>query len=414
MDWKRLRARSGCVWQWMLIVLAVLAGGAPVQAQRCVPTDVTVRKANPSMTGQPVKVIAFGTSLMWGNGLKEPDTFRYLVADWVAERTGRPVALTTFAHSAALLGLPATGAVLEGNSDWAVGDLNYSVPTVHQQIDCATSLPDTADADLILLEGCINEVGAESIPLPWTNAIDLKKRTQAACGGAMKTELTHLSRVYPRATVVVVGYFPLVSDRSITGWFHGTRRLKKHAKKVYSVQHPGKPEPPAPKRSKKEERNVMADNSELFYQTSKQEILNAVDNVDINIVHARQIIFAPLPEVMLASGTRTVDPNFAFGAPGHRLWWVPIPILWHWAFFRDEKYGFRYGECRKYVTKLEEKLICPVNPAFHPNRLGAKMYADSITAVIPPDSLSRWKTAAAQAETLPPVPRANVAGMAAN
>jgi hypothetical protein len=44
-------------------------------------------------------MIAFGTSLMWDKGLKDPHSFRYLVAEWVVEKTGRPAALTTFAHS---------------------------------------------------------------------------------------------------------------------------------------------------------------------------------------------------------------------------------------------------------------------------------------------------------------------------
>ena len=101
----------------------------------------------------------------------------------------------------------------------------------------------------------------------------------------------------------------------------------------------------------------------------------------------------------MPNGARTVDPDFAFGAPKHRLWWVPIPIIWHWAFFADEKYGVRHDECNEYVRKLEEKLICPVNVAFHPNAAGAKMYADAITTVIPQNAVDQWKAAAAQSES---------------
>jgi hypothetical protein len=399
-----LRKWRTYAWQCGLIVFALVSSRASLQAQ-CKVTDPAMANSivvNPIMTGHPVKIIAVGTSLMWGNGLKEKDTFRHLVANWVAERTGQPVMLTTFAHSAALLGPPVPGTVLEGDANWGVGDLNYSVPSVSEQIDCAASLPDTTDVDLILLDGCINEVGAETIPLPWTDPNDLKHRTQTACGGTMKTALTHVAKVYPKATVIVVGYFPLVSGQSITGWFHGTQRLKKHAVKVYSARHKGQPRSQGPKLSKSADRDRMADNSELFYQTSKQEIFNAIDDVDKNILHVQQIIFAPLPEVTLADGTRTVDPNFAFGAPEHRLWWVPIPILWHWAFFRDDKYGIRHDECGKYVTNFEEKLVCPVNSSFHPNVAGAKMYADSITAVIPLDLLKHWQAPATQAEKFHP------------
>jgi hypothetical protein len=386
-----------CAWS----MLAVAICGVQLYAQSCivphVVTDtVVVTPADRNVTGQPLKMIAFGTSLMWGNGLKGPHTFRYLVAESVAEKSGRPVALTTFAHSAALLGVPQPGADLEGDSNWDVGDLNYSLPAVHQQIDCAAGLPETKDADLILMDGCINEVGAESIPLPWTDPNDLKQRTESACGALMRVELTHLAQMYPQSMTVVVGYYPLVSDRSITGWFRGTEKLKRHAKKVYAARHPSQTQPSDPKLSKKERQKKMKDNSEIFYKTSKHEISAAVDYVDNNVLHTKQMIFAPLPEVTLPDGTRTVDPDFAFGAPEHQLWWIPIPILWHWAFFADEKYGIRHDECNKYVTKLEEKLICPINNAFHPNVPGAKMYADSIVKVIPPDALDRWKAVAEQ------------------
>jgi hypothetical protein len=405
------------IWGWRLpiavrvrfrLVLAVgmvaAVFGGPMYA-RCVATNSVIvpeagkrARAQP-LTGQPLKMTAFGTSLMWDNGLKNPHSFGYLVAKWLSEKTARPVALTTFAHSSALLGPPDAGATLEGDPNWGVGDLNSSEPTVHAQIDCAAGLPGTADADLILMEGCINEVGAETIPLPWTNQDELRRRTEHACGEVMTTELTHLAQAYPRAMVVVVGYYPLVSRQSITGWFRGTERLKKHAKKAYAARHPQQPAPHTPKRSHDADRDTMADNSELFYKTSKHEISKAVDYVDANVLHSRQMIFAPMPEVTLPNGTRTVDPNFAFGAPKHRLWWVPIPIIWHWAFFADEKYGVRHNECNEYVKKFEEKLICPVNVAFHPNVAGAKMYADSIEAVIPQDAVNRWMAAAAQSES---------------
>jgi hypothetical protein len=384
------------------MVAAVFSG--PLHAS-CVATDSVVvpktskRATVQPLTGQPLRIIAFGTSLMWDNGLKDSHSFRYLVAKWVAEKTGRRVALTTFAHSSALLGVPDAGATPEGDANWGVGDLNSSEPTVHAQIDCASSLPDTADADLILMEGCINEVGAETIPLPWTKPEELKKSTEDACGRVMTIELTHLAQVYPRAMVVVVGYFPLVSYQSITGWFRGTQRLQKHAKKVYAARHPQRAMPQTPRRSNDADRDIMADNSELFYQMSKQKISDAVKDVDANVLHSKQMIFAPLPEVTLPDGTRTVNPDFAFGAPKHRLWWVPIPIFWHWAFFADEKYGIRHDECNEYVKDLEEKLICPVNVAFHPNAAGGKMYADSIEAVIPQDAVDRWKAVPAQAET---------------
>lgn len=369
-----------------------------VLPSNCAPTNSVVLPETSAPQGIPLKVLAFGTSLMWDNGVTNQHSFRYLVAKKLSADTSRRVALTTFAHSAALLGVPEPGTKLEGDASWNLGDLNSSEPTVHDQIECAAGSANTAEADLILVDGCINEVGAESIPLPWTQKDELRKRINAACGEMMKIELTHLAQRYPRAIVIVVGYYPLVSRQSITGWFRGTERLKKHVKKTYMARHQGVPLPTSPRRTREGERDNMADNSEFFYQHSKKKLNEAVDFVNANVTHSGQMIFAPLPEVTLPDGTKTVDPDFAFGAPKHRLWWVPIPLVWHWAFFADEKYGIRHDECHK-VRNLEEKLICPVNVAFHPNQEGAKMYSDSILRVIPPDTIDRWRTATRATES---------------
>lgn len=108
------------------------------QCKLAVPADMTVRIGTATSLDHTVYVIAFGTSLMWGNGLKERDTFRYLVADWLATNTSRAVLLTTYAHSAAVLKDAGDEPM---NPAPTIGDLNNAVPSVDQQIECAALSP---------------------------------------------------------------------------------------------------------------------------------------------------------------------------------------------------------------------------------------------------------------------------------
>lgn len=377
-----------------VICLTMEACAAYAATPNCTPTDASpVWKGN----GAPLKVLALGTSLMWGNGLKLPRTFRYQVAEEVAKRTGRPVQLTTFAHSAALLGLAGQGASTEGVSTWTWGDLNYSEPSVHDQMDCAADATATSDADLILLDGCINEVGAESIPLPWTKPADLEDRTKKACGRMMKDELEHLAARFPHATVVVIGYYPLVSRASGTGWLTGTSRLEKHAKKRDRARHNGvTSQVTKDTRSKAQKKVDMKDNSELFYQLSKKKISEAVNHANTVFTDGPHMFFAHLPEVPVQENGKTVltvDPDFAFAAPKSNMWLVPIPLIWHWGFFRDQKFGVRHDECEAHVTDFVQRQVCKVNPAFHPNAKGAHAYAEVILMAIPRAKISEWAAA---------------------
>ena len=132
----------------------------------------------------PLKVIAFGTSLTRGYGLKEESTYRYLVASYVEKNTERTISTRTFAHSAAYLTDASDAGTLALSAAPSKGDLNGTIPAVEPasgqadegQADCALKRKDSLqNADLILLDGCINEVNAVLIVAPWTKPEDISK-----------------------------------------------------------------------------------------------------------------------------------------------------------------------------------------------------------------------------------------------
>ena len=391
--WNSARLRGVTV-----VILFFLVNASRILGQQpcgsTVPTDSVLRSGPKLVATTPLTVLAFGTSVMWGDGLKPADTFRYLVADWVTAQAGRPVQLTTFAHSAALLLLPIPGSSITPNPAPSIGDLNNALPSVDDQIECAANDEGFRRAELVLIEGCINEVGAESIVYPWTSTGKLRDSTNLHCGDPFFTELRKIRQYFPKATVVVIGYYPLVSAKSSTFGFSGTRRLASHAKKVYGKNHAVSVQQHQKRRPRKEEHEVLVENSEAFYQNSKKSLITAVSRA--NASGDTAIFFAQMPEPAIVNGQPTMDPLFAYGAPLRHEWMISFRFLHFWALYKDEKYWFRQPLCEKYVSADDlpgaiDRLVCQTNPAFHPNVEGAKVYAKSVESVIPISTISEWK-----------------------
>jgi hypothetical protein len=386
----------------------------PLRAQNCWPTDDFVTQhinrqyvkpisqpTGPS-NARPVvqaevpfapgtsilNVVALGTSLMWGDGLKEEETFRYRVADWLAQQTARPVQLTTFAHSSAYLGDPPPGVTVGPNPAPTIGDINSFVPNVDDQIACATSEYSLSPANLVIVDGCINEVDPYSIVAPWTKTIDLESNARAYCGGRMRETLEKIKISFPSATVVVVGYYPLISSASSLFGFKSSRRLVKHLEKVHRLKEPNFSRPKTGD-SRAEEINIMVLNSEAFYQQSKMSLRDAVDSANGN--GPERFFFAGLPEPARDSkGLPIVDPKFAYGARETHEWMLPVRFLW-WVFDKDEKYWYRYPLCEEYSSIGLDRLECEMNSAFHPDPNGAEVYATSIEHIIPESVVTQWR-----------------------
>jgi hypothetical protein len=332
-------------------------------------------------------MVALGTSLTWGDGLKEEATFRYEVAEWLTEMTGRPVQLTTFAHSAAYLGEPPQGVIVAPNPAPTVGAINWNIPSVDDQIACAASQYALSSANLVILDGCINEINAYLIVAPWEKAADLKSDVKKYCGSTMESTLLKIKASFPVATVVVVGYYPLISSQSSVFGLKGSQRLEKHLEKTYKRKYPNFAQPRTSK-SRSEQNSDMITNSELFYDQSKQSITDAV--IAVGGGGKGRFFFAGLPEVQVG-GTLTVDPQFAYGAPQTHQWMLPVRFLW-WVFYKDDDYWHRYKLCGEYVAAGLERVECEMNAGFHPNVQGADIYAKSIEAVISPDVIKGWSS----------------------
>jgi lysophospholipase L1-like esterase len=170
---------------------------------------------------------------MWGQGLEDEHKFSYLIQGWIcAQRNGGScrnkddVQIHVEAHSGALIAKPAGNH--QQNEDRFTrkvapvrypGEVNNEYPTVWGEVDLArryysdNSIP-LEEVDLILVNGGINDMGAPRILAPKIlgflagNINDFAKKY---CEEDMKLLLDKVADTFPKARIVVPGYFPLVT-----------------------------------------------------------------------------------------------------------------------------------------------------------------------------------------------------------
>lgn len=183
---------------------------------------------------RPFRMLVLGDSVMWGQGLSDEHKFSYLLRQWICEQRnnrGCPdqedVQIHVEAHSGALIAKPEKDNQKKEEDRFTrnvapvryPGEVNNYYPTVWGQVDLArryyadNSIP-PEDVDLILVNGGINDMGALRILAPKLlgflagNINDFAKKY---CEDDMKLLLDKIANTFPRARIVVPGYFPLVS-----------------------------------------------------------------------------------------------------------------------------------------------------------------------------------------------------------
>ncbi len=318
-------------------------------------------------SGPLLEMAVFGDSVLWGDGLREsPDAtpghkFSALIADWLAQQTGRSVERTVYAHSGASV-VP-TPSVPDKGLNFP-GDVNSFYPTISDQLECVAP-EKRAGVDLILLHGCINDMGAFEPVNPQNSKGRVDKLTQQFCGTPVEALLQQAAALYPHAVIVFTGYFPIISEKSDIAPFLDFLHLFFPDK----LKHLSQPKDTARAKSK------SAENSKVFYDRSNQLFKDAVDHVNHDRGDTR-LHFLQIP----------FGPENAFGThPSSYLW--PIPTL----ISQDEVYLVRQTQCLDaFKLDLAGLAICDVDPTAHPNPQGAQAIALEIEKVLTP-YVAGWK-----------------------
>ncbi len=378
-----------------------------------VPGQATQALENPLRRGvrSPLTLLTFGDSAVWGNGLEDRYKYAHLVATYVASATGRTVNVVAYAQSGANIANEVDScyeSVIASDGGTPPGDLNAGLPTILQQEAAAAASGQYQDAELVLLDGCINDVSAEKIALPFpfsrVTPEEIRHLVRQWCSDKMLTLLQNTRHDFPLATVIVANYWLIISDRSSP---FGLTRSEKPAQftpdqralyrdyanliaaQVKAEAATGQSftgaqalsDPAAVLQKWSDNSRAFLDSTEACFRWAVAAADGMSAELDISVSCPGTASVDPQP---VTAAVRTFlakvsdDPRYSYGAGREkRIWSVPS------RFFRpDQLYQQRGALCESHYRNRANKFICHVNPTAHPNVRGAKAYTDSITQIM--------------------------------
>ena len=341
----------------------------------------------------PLDMLVVGDSIMWGQGLNRERKFWWRIKCWIEEKTDRPVREKIEAHSGASIESAGTELAYSRNAE-----VPSFTPTVNQQVTAARQhYVDPAAVDLVLVNGCINDVDVRNLLNAATNPERLEVSIKEACGDRMQRLLTRISREFPSAHLVVTGYYNIFSSETDHNRF--TRMLVKNLTSRTSDQK---------EMSDKEMRSRLVAISDLWYRVSTASLRNAVNTVNSELAE-RRIHFAEID----------FQPEHAFAAPESLLWnfkfastnlsglrqAIVILSLGTAAYKpNDQVRELRSRSCKEIYEALKKKketkqekqvressyLACRYASLGHPNQMGALIYTEAIKGQLLP-IINNWR-----------------------
>lgn len=364
-----------------MILTFVLLSGAGKASASC-PNEIA------ASADEPLRMLVLGDSIMWGQGLKRERKFWWRIKCWLEDKTGRQVLEKVVAHSGAHLDNPQTAAPTFSSTD---GEVNLPFPTINQELDEALAYygDDRDKVDLVLVDGCINDVDVSNLLDATADPEAIRQRIIGPCLNGMHALLRRITRSFPNARVLVTGYYRIVSTETDDNLF-----LRQLVKKINS----GKPQ--ARRMTDKQMRDRLITISEVWYKVSTASLEEAVRRInqeqEAEALPSRaefvEIGFSP-EHSFAAAGTLLW--NFVFGSTnlsGIRK--VVVTLSFGTAAYKpnDDVRESRVKSCNQTFkrpkgvkeSKAEKEsrenhlLICRYASLGHPNQMGALIYAEAI------------------------------------
>jgi hypothetical protein len=326
-------------------------------------------------------LLVLGDSILWGQGLKTEHKSWHLVKNWLEENQRMTVRERVEAHAGAVIGAAGTA---PPRLLTLYGEIASAWPTLHDQIDDAVRLiGDTSQVDLVLVDGCINDVNARSFLNAGNSGQAIESLAREKCGPPVEALLSRAASSFPNAHIVLTGYYPVISEKTSQDLF-----MRALAKRFYAATSAEARRP-----SDKEMFERLTAISRIWYEASNRALTAAVasTNEDLAARGSRQrVLFARIP----------FQPEYAFAAKESRLWGFDATTIRKMlAVFtlgrvslhaNDEVSSRRWSMCedffRKYPHETDAQkrvrkdnlMVCRLAAIAHPNRRGAVMYADAI------------------------------------
>ncbi|HKO42944.1 MAG TPA: SGNH/GDSL hydrolase family protein [Pyrinomonadaceae bacterium] len=356
--------------------------------------DASAQCAKPVQSqNDPLHMLVIGDSILWGQGLKQERKIWWRIKCWLQEQTGRPVSEKIQAHSGATIETATSEPPVYSSN----GEVPSYTPSVNQQVDDALAhYPNRGVVDLILVNGCINDVDVRHLLNSATKLETLETSIKEACGGRMQRLLRRTANEFPRAHLIVPGYYPIFSEET-----DHNRFIRMLAKKLTSATEE--------EMSDKEMRRRLVVISNLWYQVSTRSLSEAVQTVNAELAPNPRIHFAAID----------FQPEHAFAAPETLLWnfkfasislsglrkAIVIVTLGTAAYkTNDQVRELRSRSCKQIHDRMKKKnetksekdlressyLACRYASLGHPNQMGALIYAESIKGQLL-NIISSWR-----------------------
>src|SRR5229473_158008 len=362
------------------VVAIVLVLSAEISGQN--PSPLTSDRP----AARQLNMLVLGDSIMWGQGLDEQHKAWYQVKSWLKENTSREVRENIEAHSGAVVGV---NDVPWSNDAPPDGEVSSAVPTVNHELDRALrSYASPSQVDLVLVDGCINDVDIRNLLNAANSSDDVKRMATEKCGLPMQALISRVANSFPSAHVIVTGYFPIISEKTPNSLL-----MKAMARMFYQ------PGPKPVKLKQKDLRGRLIAVSRTWYQASNAALGDAVDKVTAELVtkgSRQRVLFVEI----------SFPPEYSFNAPDTRLWGFNASFLRKLLAVltlgrvtlktNDEQQRQRVASCNNQYkrpagetssqrgTREMRRMLCWYASLGHPNRKGSAIYADAIVGKLKP------------------------------
>jgi lysophospholipase L1-like esterase len=307
------------------------------------------------------KLVVFGDSITWGQGLQEPYKFHSLVEQYIRDqRSDIGVYKTVRAHSGAVIGANRSEVA---SKPQLPGEINTGEPTIIQQVNAYQGNPDAVD--LILLDGGINDIPPREILNPLAES-NLVEETKQHCLDDMNKLLTQVMVKFKKARVVVTGYYRIVaegSDLDLLAAYLSYCFFWPLGGVGWVIGHV----------ISEELMDKMVERSRIFKEEANANLKKAVDEINAN-----------RPSEYEGPGVLFADPLFG---PAHAIF---MPNSWLWGLNPDlspqdtpEAGGVaperaEQCNCAPPDRLADGQMVCARASAGHPNVRGAVEYANAI------------------------------------
>lgn len=311
-------------------------------------------------------ILAIGTSVMWGQGLREEQKIHAQVTQALQSKTSEIINSYLLAHSGAILGFKEDGTEDTTKLPRIHGEVPTFYPTILQQLeefdDLGQQMGAPEDVHVVIVEGGINDVNILRILDPLTTHRSLKRAIEIYCHRNMKLLLERVAAKFPNAILIVPTYYPMLNEHSEDEFL---------SELLYAVGAvPGGliADFPIHAIANLAKRRVLA-NCDQFYRQSREALKSAVDEVNAEIGAGKS------PRAFLAT-PHFPEKNTAFSADP---WLFAInPDMTP----QDHVVEERCDACEEAGYARTIVPVCRRASNGHPNEKGAKAYAEAIIEVL--------------------------------